>query len=149
MDEALRLIPDVVAALTTAEEPFDVLAAPDGQQIFRRLEARFPFGAWGGIAWDQSGDHSCLEWVDWEDCARQLDRLCEQLHLDDDAVVVICWTNMRSPSLQLSLSVARRHAAVVFAADFDTWIFAADQSWCFQAHHDGLLCFGYAPAVTA
>ena len=62
--------------------------------------------------------------------------------LASDLVVKVIWDDALTPSLELCLGDAIRVAKELFEARFDTWIICESQNWCFEAYHEGTLCFG-------
>jgi hypothetical protein len=107
----------------------------------------FPFVKWGlgRISWAEVPSSTCLNWSSYPE---QLSQLFEEISIHEglqDTVVTVIWITSSRPILETTLAVVRKHAAVIFDADLDTWVVCRSDGWCVEVYHEGEICFGRVP----
>jgi hypothetical protein len=140
-----RLIQEVLEALNTAHEEYTLLSANEYAAVVDNWwQQSFPFASWGRVLWEEVPNSVCIAWSEkWNDLVHSFQTLCSEQKLLNPTVVIV-WSNALKPALSTSLDAVRRHAAVIFEADFDTWIICQTDRWCIEVYHEGELCFGRA-----
>ncbi|MCU0537120.1 MAG: hypothetical protein MUD14_24815 [Hydrococcus sp. Prado102] len=84
----------------------------------------------------------CVTWTN----DLELRAVFEQIVVKNDlkGSVIILWGNGLKLPLRIKLDVLLKHAQMVFAEDFDTWVYSDRDKWCIEIYHEGEICFGYA-----
>jgi hypothetical protein len=136
------LIKDVTAAIDATGDVYRLLSVAEQVAIDHWWAQHFPFASWGRIQWSALPDHVCHTWTaKWDDLVDTFHTLCDTEELKDPNVVII-WSNALRPALICPLHVVRDHAAIIFEADFDTWLLCPSKAWCIEVYHEGEICFG-------
>ncbi len=136
-------IPAVMAALRDSAIAFRLIEAlsAEADSLADWIESHFPIVG-SQIDWSRVRGTQRVEWSETAEVVEAFRSATTEFA--PDLRVVVTWSDALCPSLEMRLVDAMAIAHQTFEASWDTWIVSLEENWCFECHHEGTSCFGWA-----
>ena len=142
-EDRLSLIKDLTSYLDEKSIAYEVILDDvnrlDGSAR-SWVYSHFTFLPWGRINHKDCNLSDVVIVEKFDGCREAVKSLVSSHKIKTDTVYVF-WTNTDRPILKISFNDFIHHAFEIFEEDWDTWITAPNEEWCFEFHHDGELSF--------
>ena len=133
-------IPSIAKKLRSEGEDFELLTIIDTTANTEWLENNFPIASAGRINWQKVPLSVCIKYSDYSELLSAFEKIVAQQQLEGN--LIVSWTNALKLPIRIDMKVLRKHAELIFAEDWETWICNEQDEWLIENYHDDEICFG-------